>query len=158
MKISKVTPALYGKASALLRLAFPGSHYEEQLVEEFHNNGTPLHEWVCIHANRVIAYIAFSNAYHEETVCGLHLAPLAVNPDFQNQGVGSELLHFALRQEVISKSTLYVLGKPDFYRKLGFELCTNPVCPFDKNNAHFLSLRNNASAAFTVGYEGEFDG
>lgn len=158
MKIRKLTPENYAKVSALLQQAFPGSTYEVQLVENFHKNGTCVHEWVGIHVNRVIAYIAFSKAYNGAAVCGLHLAPLAVNPEFQGQGTGSELLRFALRQELIKESTIYVLGAPGFYRKFGFEPCAQPLCPFDKDNGHFLSLRNTTAAPFTVGYEAEFAG
>lgn len=157
MKIRKLTPENYAKVSALLQQAFPGSTYEVQLVENLHKNTTPVHEWVGIHTNRVIAYIAFSNAYNGSAVCGLHLGPLAVNPEFQKQGIGSELLRFALRQAVIKESTLFVLGAPAFYKKFGFEPCAIPLCPFDKNNGHFLSLRNNSASQFTVGYEAEFD-
>ncbi len=157
MKIRKVSPELQAKASALLSRAFPRSDYEVRLVENFHRKGRDVHEWVCIHTNKVIAYIAFSNAYHSTKVCGLHLAPLAVNPEFQKQGVGTELLRFALRQEAIKKETLFVLGNPVFYKKFGFEPCANPICPFDKKNRHFLSLRNPAGAQFTVGYEPEFN-
>ncbi len=156
MKIRKLTPENYDKASALLRQAFPRSTYEVQLVENFHNNGTDVYEWVAIHINRVIAYIAFSKAYDDTGVCGLHLAPLAVKPEFQRQGVGSELLRFALRQDVIKANTIFVLGAVGFYQRFAFEPCVTPVCPFDKNNAHFLSLRNEASSQFTVGYEPEF--
>ena len=156
MKIRKLTPENYGKASALLGQAFPGSKYEVRLVENFHKNGRAVHEWVCIHINRIIAYIAFSKAYNGSEVCGLHLAPLAVKPEFQRQGIGSELLRFALRQEVIKANTIFVLGDPGFYQKFGFEPCAIPICPFDKNNAHFLSIRNNSSSQFTVGYEPEF--
>lgn len=157
MKIRKLSPDMYAKASALLRQAFPKSNYEVQLVENFHKNSTPVHEWVCIHTNKVVAYIAFSNAYNGSEVCGLHLAPLAVKPEFQHQGIGSELMRFALRQEVIKASTVFVLGDPGFYKTFGFEPCVIPVCPFDKNNAHFLSIRNNPSSSFTVGYEAEFE-
>ena len=157
MKIRKLTPDMYGKASALLRQVFPGSTYEVQLVENFHNNDTTVHEWVCIHTNTVIAYIAFSNAYNGAAVCGLHLAPLAVKPDFQRQGIGSELLRFALRQDVIKSQTIFVLGDPGFYRKFGFEPCAMPRCPFDTNNAHFLSIRNTVTSGFTIGYEDAFD-
>ena len=156
MKIRKLTPDNYAKAYALLRQAFPKGTYEVDLVEDFHENDTAVHEWVCIHTNRIIAYIAFSNAYNGSDVCGLHLAPIAVKPEFQRQGVGSELLHFALRQKVIKESTIYVLGNPDFYQKFGFKPCSNPTCPLDKNNAHFLSIRNNTSSKFTVEYEAEF--
>ncbi len=156
MKIRKVTEESRPKVYALLRNAFPGSSYEADLIEAFHTNGKPIHEWVCIHTNKVIAYIAFSNAYYDYEVCGLHLAPMAVAPDFQRQGVGSELLRFALRQEPIKSQILFVLGKPGFYKRFGFEPCSQPICPFDKNNAHFLSLRNTATDSFTIGYEPEF--
>lgn len=156
MKIRKLTPEDYSKASALLRQAFPGSTHEAQLVENLHANGKAVHEWVCIHVNKFIAYLAFTNAYQGKEVCGLHLAPLAVNPEFQGQGIGSELLRFALRQEAIKDKTIFVLGDPGFYRKFGFAPCVMPICPFDTNNAHFLSIRNNTVNQFTVGYEPEF--
>ena len=156
MKIRKVTQENHAKVYALLRHAFPGSEYEAGLVKKIHENGKPLHEWVCIHTNRVIAYIAFSRAYNGDRVCGLHLTPMAVSPEFQKQGVGSELLRYALRQESIQSQALFVLGEPDYYRKFGFEPCRLPICPFDKNNAHFLSLRNDVTTHFTVGYESEF--
>jgi putative acetyltransferase len=74
----------------------------------------------------------------------------------QNQGIGSELLRFSLRQNVIKESTLFVLGNPGFFQKFGFEPCVQPFCPLDKGNAHFFSLRNSTSRQYTVGYEPEF--
>ncbi len=156
MKIRKPTREIYVKVSALLSSAFPKSRYETELVEEFHENDTPIHEWVCIHINKVIAYIAFSNAYNGNEVCGLHLAPIAVAPKFQRQGFGSELLRFALRQEAIKNSPLFVLGNPKFYKQFGFEHCTIPTCPFDKENRHFLAIRNTTTTRFIIGYEPEF--
>jgi len=70
--------------------------------------------------------------------------------------VGSELLTFALRQEPIKSQPLFVLGEPNYYQRFGFEPCRLPICPFDKNNAHFLSLRNDTATSFIVGYEPEF--
>jgi len=156
MKIQAVTPEHRPKVYALLQRAFPRSDYEAALVRQLHENGRAVHEWVCIHTNKVIAYIAFSPAYHGREVCGLHLAPMAVAPDFQKQGIGAELLRFALRQEAIKSQPLFVLGEAGYYTRFGFEPCSMPVCPFDTNNAHFLSLRNNTTAGFVVGYEPEF--
>ena len=156
MKIRKLTEENHNKSTALLQQTFSSNSYEVQLVEKFHKNETIVHEWVCIHRNSVIAYIAFSNAYNGSDVCGLHLAPLAVKPEYQRQGVGSELLHFSLRQEVIKSSPIFVLGDVAFYQKFGFESCVYPICPFDKNNAHFLCLRNSISNQFTVGYDPAF--
>jgi putative acetyltransferase len=156
MKIRTLTPENYPKVSALLQQAFPRSRYEIQLFDKLHEKGRILHEWVCVHRNTVTAYIAFSNAYDGTTVCGLHLARIAVKPQMQNQGIGSELLRFALRQEAIKERTLFVLGNPGFFQKFGFEPCALPLCPFDQGNTHFLSLRNTTSRQYTVGYEPEF--
>lgn len=156
MKIRKLNPENQAKVTALLQQAFPDSRYEGQLVDNLHKQNRVVHEWVCLHVNSVIAYVAFTNAYEGTAVCGLHLAPLAVKPDFQRQGVGSELLRFALRQEVISTNTVFVLGNPKFYRRFGFASCTAPICPFDKKNTRFLGLRNVISQPFVVGYEPEF--
>jgi|GEM_PF-217360 putative acetyltransferase len=156
MKIQQVTKEHHAKVYALLRAAFPGRGDEAALVQKLHENGRPLQEWVCIHINKAIAYIAFSNAYHGEAVCGLHLAPLAVAPEFQRQGVGSELLRFALRQEAIRSQSLFVLGKPGFFQRFGFAPCRMPSCPLTSTNRHFQALRLPACADFTVGYEPEF--
>jgi putative acetyltransferase len=157
MKIRRLTSENHTRTYALLRQAFPDSTFEVQLVEDFHNNGKAVHEWVCIQNNKVIAYIAYSNAYNDSEICGLHLGPFAVKPEFQKQGIGSELLRFTLRQEVIKEKTLFVLGEPGLYQKFGFERCVMPICPFDNKNTHFLSLRNKTQSPFTVGYESEFN-
>jgi putative acetyltransferase len=156
MKIQRLTAENRPRVYALLRLAFPESEYEARLLENLHNNDKTVHEWVSVHRNKIIAYLAFTPAYHGKNVCGLHLAPLAVTPEFQQQGVGSELLRFALRQEEISSQPLFVLGESGYYKKFGFTPCAQPLCPFDKNNTHFLGLRNETTTSFTIGYEPEF--
>lgn len=156
MKIRKVDDENLGKALALLRGAFPGSGYEAKLVERLHEHGRPIYDWVCIHTNKIIAYAAFTTAYQGQVPCGLHLAPLAVKPEFHRQGVGSELLKFCLSQEPIKSHPLFVLGAPAYYQRFGFAPCRMPRCPFAKNNAQFLSIRNETTSQFTVGYEPEF--
>lgn len=156
MKIQKVTSEHCPKVYALLQRAFPGSSHEAVLVQKLHEHNKLLLEWVCIQTNKVIAYLAFSSAYHGKAVCGLHLALMAVAPDFQRQGVGTELLNFALRQESIKNQPLFVLGEPAYFKRFGFEPCSQPICPFAVNNTHFLSMRNDGTTSFTVNYESEF--
>lgn len=156
MKIQKLSIDNRPKVYALLQSAFPNSAYETLLVQKLHENGRTVYEWVCIHTNKAIAYIAFTSAYNGKEICGLHLAPMAVAPDFQKQGVGSELIRFALRQEAIKGQPLFVLGEPAYYSRFGFEPCREPVCPFDTDNMHFLGMRSGVTASFTVGYEPEF--
>lgn len=156
MKIRNLLPEYYPKTVALLQRAFSPSRYEVQLFEDLHRKGRVIYEWVCLHRDTVTAYIGFTQAYDGKEACGLHLAPLAVSPPLQGQGIGSELLRFALRQEIIRERTIFVLGRPKFYRKFGFELCPLPVCPFTRNNANFQSIRNSTTRRYTVGYEPEF--
>jgi len=156
MKIQKLSIENRPKVYTLLQRAFPDSTYEALLAQKLHDNNRSVHEWVCIHTNKAIAYVAFTSAYNGKEIIGLHLAPMAVAADFQKQGVGSELLRFALRQEEIKDQTLFVLGEPGYYKRFGFEPCTVPVCPFDPDNTHFLSMRNNTTDSFIVGYEPEF--
>lgn len=156
MKIRPLSDEFLPKAGSLVDHAFSPSRYELQLFDNLHAKQRPLHEWVCLQRNAVIAYICFSRAFHGTEVCGLHLAPLAVQPQMQGQGIGSELLRFALRQDVIMAQSLFVLGHPAFYRRFGFVSCAAPLCPFDNGNTHFLSLRNTINESFTLGYEPEF--
>ncbi|MDD2467008.1 MAG: GNAT family N-acetyltransferase, partial [Desulfobulbus sp.] len=78
MKIRTLNLDLLVKAGSLVDHAFSPSRSELRLFDNLHANNRPLHEWVCIHRNAVIAYNCFSRAYHGKEVCGLHLAPLAV--------------------------------------------------------------------------------
>lgn len=156
MKIRALTPELHAKAGSLVHHAFAPSRFELRLFDNLHAGNRPLFEWVCVQRQAVIAYICFSRAFHGKDVCGLHLAPLAVQPQMQGQGIGSELLRFALRREPIATQPIFVLGEPAFYQKFGFVPCKTPLCPFDKGNKHFLGLRNTITEPFTIGYEPEF--
>ena len=86
MKIQKVTPESRPKVYALLQRAFPDSNYETLLVQKFHENNRPIHEWICIHTNKAIGYVAFSNAYNGKQLCGLHLAPWQWRRIFKSRG------------------------------------------------------------------------
>lgn len=156
MKIRKLTPEMVPKAASLLDHAFAPSKHEVQLFDKLHENGRTMREWVCIVRDRVVAYIGLTNAYDGKQVVGLHLGPFAVQPQMQGQGIGSELLRFALRQEEVKERALFVLGEPKFFQKFGFVPCTLPTCPFAKGNGKFLSIRNELCTVPVIGYEPEF--
>lgn len=156
MKIRQLTPEYCSKAGALLDYAFAPSRSEVQIFDKLHEHNRTMHEWVCLIRDSVVAYIGLTNAYHGMKIIGLHLGPFAVKPQMQRQGIGSELLKFALRQQGIRESTIFVLGNVRFYQRFGFEPCATPRCPFDQGNKNFLSLRNASCKEFTVGYEPEF--
>jgi len=156
MKIRPLTPETFPKALALLLQAFAPGRREAQLVERLQQKERTRYEWVCLHRDTVTAYIAFTQAYDQGRVCGLHLGPMAVKPQMQGQGIGTELLRFCLRQEVISQSPLFVLGKPNYFEKFGFSPCALPLCPPGQGQRQLLSIRNQTNHRFVVGYEPEF--
>ncbi len=156
MKIRKLIPEIYPKAASLLDHVFAPNKREVLLFDKLHEHGRAMHEWVCIVRDSVVAYIGFTNAYKGKQIVGLHLGPLAVTPQMQGQGIGSELLRFALRQDVIRESTIFVFWDVKFFQRFGFEPCAVPNCPFEKGNKKFLSLRNESSDEYIIGYEPEF--
>lgn len=156
MKIRKLTPEMVPKAASLLDHAFAPSKREVQLFDKLHENGRTMYEWVCIVRDRVVAYIGLTNAYDGTQVVGLHLGPLAVQPQMRGQGIGSELLRFALRQEGIKERTIFVLGEAKFFQKFGFEQCTLPICPSAQGTGKFLIIRNELGTGSRIGYEPEF--
>jgi putative acetyltransferase len=76
-------------------------------------------------ANEVIGHILFSIISIETSngrVPTLGLAPMAVKPDYQNQGVGSALVREGLKKcEELGFEHVVVLGHPKFYPTFGFQ-------------------------------------
>jgi putative acetyltransferase len=74
--------------------------------------------------NEVIGHILFSIISIEtsnRSVPTLGLAPMAVRPEYQNQGVGSALVREGLKKcEELGFEHVVVLGHPNFYPKFGF--------------------------------------
>src|SRR5450631_2205532 len=82
--------------TALLNSAFSPSLFESTLVIALRESGRGLFEWVIRDRGCITAHIAFSRAYRGSDAIGYHLAPVAVQPDRQRQGIGSALISQAL--------------------------------------------------------------
>lgn len=72
----------------------------------------------------VIGHILFTNVQikpSQQTVAAAILAPLAVHPDHQNQGIGSQLIKAGLQQlQLTGVELVFVLGYPSYYSRHGF--------------------------------------
>jgi putative acetyltransferase len=105
------------------RLAFDGDE-EATLVTALRADGNVRESLVAEAAGRVIGHILFSDLpilTSEETVPALSLAPLAVIPQKQSQGVGSALVREGLKFcRSHGHRIVVVLGHPDFYPRFGF--------------------------------------
>ena len=74
--------------------------------------------------NQVIGYVSFSPIFlkSDSSISGYIIAPLAVSPEHQKQGVGSNLIKSGI--DMLTKDAIGVLlvyGDPAYYGRFGFK-------------------------------------
>jgi len=96
------------------------------LVQELHQETTSpsIKSLVAEVDNQVIGYVSYSPIFlkSDSSIVGYILAPLAVSPEHQKQGVGSNLINAGI--EMLTKDgvgVLMVYGDPNYYGKFGFK-------------------------------------
>jgi len=105
------------------QLAF-GQDAEARLVDALRAGGFDRVSLVAEQDGQVVGHILFSDLpiiSDDKAVAALSLAPMAVLPEFQRQGIGSALVHRGLelcREQ--GHRIVVVLGHPDFYTRFGF--------------------------------------
>lgn len=108
---------------ALLRLAF-STDAESQLVDALRANGKAIVSLVAVCAEDVLGHILFSpvTASPPSEANGIGLAPVAVLPEVQSQGIGSQLILAGLQIcQDLAYDYCVVLGSPEYYQRFGFE-------------------------------------
>lgn len=122
------------------RLAF-GQDDEARLVDALRDGGYVRVSLVAERVGRVVGHILFSDLpiiTGDGTVPALALAPMAVLPEFQNQGIGSALVQKGLeacRQQ--GHRIVVVLGHAHFYPRFGFspKLAAHLESPFSGSDS-----------------------
>ena len=96
------------------------------LVQELHQETTspPIKSLVAEVDNQVIGYVSYSPIFlkFDFSISGYILSPLAVSPEHQKQGVGSNLINAGI--DMLNKDgvgILMVYGDPSFYGRFGFK-------------------------------------
>ena len=74
--------------------------------------------------NQIIGYVSYSPIFlkSDTIISGYILAPLAVSPEHQKQGVGSNLINSGI--DLLTKEgadALLVYGDPSYYERFGFK-------------------------------------
>jgi len=104
-------------------LAFPTTS-EANLVDALRENAHPYISLVAIDEAQVVGHIFFSPVMIESdagSFMAIGLAPMAVLPEHQRQGIGSLLVREGLLEcRRIRHDVVVVLGHPEYYPRFGF--------------------------------------
>lgn len=101
-----------------------GGHEEADLVDKLRTEGVVLVSLVAEIPERIVGHILFSRMSIETTsgsVSASALAPMAVLPEHQRQGIGGRLIRqgLSLLRER-GERIVIVVGHPDYYPRFGF--------------------------------------
>jgi putative acetyltransferase len=103
--------------------AFGGSG-EANAIEALRDRGAATLSLVAVIDDRVVGHLFFTPAAIEtadHTWPALGLAPLAVLPEYQRQGIGSVLMKAGLAEcAQLGYERVIVLGHPEYYPRFGF--------------------------------------
>jgi putative acetyltransferase len=108
---------------AIVCAAFP-TEAERKLVDALRANGTAIISLVAVNDAEVLGHIMFSpvTTAPPTNAKGIGLAPVAVRPDMQSQGIGSQLIREGLRLcRDLDFDYCVVLGNPKYYGRFGFK-------------------------------------
>jgi Predicted acetyltransferase len=107
----------------ILRAAFP-MEAESKLVDALRANDKRIIALVAANDDWVLGHILFSpvTTTPPSKAKGIGLAPVAVLPEVQLQGIGSGLIREGLRLcKELGYDYCVVLGNPKYYQRFGFE-------------------------------------
>ncbi len=123
MKAIDIREEQTGDAEAIRRVnteAF-GQLQEAQLVDALRSDCSDLLSLVAVDGQDIVGHILFSPAFLGD-VEGMGLAPMAVIPARQRDGIGSELVPAGIAKlEERGCPFVIVLGHADYYPRFGFE-------------------------------------
>ena len=143
----------YEEVYRVVKTAFETAEHsdgnEHDLVVALRNSDSFIPELslVAVKEDKIVGYILFTKIKienHEE----IALAPLAVLPEYQKQGIGSMLIE---QGHKIAKKLGYhysiVLGSENYYPKFGYipAIQYGIQAPFDVADENFMAIKLNAT-------------
>lgn len=142
IEIRKEQPEDFAAVYRINSLAFEGEG-EAKLVEKL-RRVEPHISLVAIADNQVVGHILFSPMTLEpegESLKIFGLAPMAVLPEFQNQGIGSQLVEAGLEEcKRLNCDVVFVLGHAKYYPRFGFVTAKSKgfTSEYDVSDEHFM--------------------
>ncbi|MEH7385296.1 N-acetyltransferase [Bacillus sp. JJ1521] len=150
--IRQERPKEYHNTEEVVRRAFLNEEYSDKtehfLVNRIRKSDAfiPGLSLVAINDDEIIGHILLSNIRivdGDRSVESLALAPISVTPEFQRRGIGSHLIHAALKKaKELGYQSVIVLGHKEYYPRFGFKQANlwNIKAPFEVPNDVFMAL------------------
>jgi len=145
-----------------------GSEAEAELVDTLREQGKFTVSLVAVLDDRVVGHILFTPMTFDSDRVGLSavgLAPMAVLPELQRQGVGSLLVDAGLEAcREAGHHCVFVLGHPEYYPRFGLRPASVFAIrsSYDVPDEAFMGLELRPGAlsevSGTVRYQSAFDG
>jgi putative acetyltransferase len=125
---------------------------EAALVDALRKTARPQVSLVAELGGQIVGHIFFSPVTIESEASAftaLGLAPMAVLPEFQNQGIGSLLVRRGLEEcQSINHDVVVVVGHPNYYPRFGFVPARQKglSCEYDVPDEVFMVAELKAGA------------
>lgn len=137
----------------LITAAF-GQPDEAHLVEALRHDPAYIPELSLVAQldTKIVGHILFTRITiqeGDESVVSLALAPMAVDPLFQNKGIGSALVRYGHdRARELGYMSVIVLGHPGYYPRFGYKPASHwgIRCPFVAPDDAFMAMELKAGA------------
>lgn len=167
--IRKESASDHPKVYELNKIAF-GQDNEAKLVDLLRNSDSFIPELSLVVAlgNKIVGHILFTKirikSDDDKEFDSLALAPMAVKPEFQKQGIGAKLIQTGLlKAKELGHKSVIVLGHEHYYPKFGFVPAKKwkIKAPFDVPENVFMGIELVAdglkNVTGTVQYPKEFE-
>ncbi len=143
-----------------------GRNAEAEIVEKLRKRAKLAISLVAVENDKVVGHIAFSPVAVESkrsSFGAVALATMAVLPEYQHKGVGSQLVLAGLKEcRLLGYEIIVVVGHPDYYPRFGFVTARSKgiECEFPAPDEAWMLLELNegglAGRKGTVKYQPEF--
>lgn len=125
----------------------------------------PQLSYVAVQEKKLVGNIVYSKLYQDGKICNdlISFGPVSVLPQFQRQGIGSNLISTTLKKAKESQyKAVLITGNSDFYHRFGFVTASKfdihlKGIPLEEEAAFFMALELEKGALSSLSGIYEFD-